>query len=465
MNAGDKFNSRYTLKQSLGHGAFGEVWLAHDDVTDMDVAVKIYISLDDSGIKEFAEEYKNAYSLNHPNLLHAYHYDVADGTRPFLVMPFCPGKAVDLISKADENTLWKFIHDVSSGLAYLHEKNIIHRDIKPDNILREEDGDFLITDFGISTKMKNTLRRNSTMIMSSERSLAGTIGYMAPELFSGNPDHVKASDIWALGVSLFEMISGELPFFGNGGGMQLSGAQVPEVKGNFTDRLKKTIMACMAKDPWNRPSAKELADFAASVIAGSATSARWIKEEPLTGTSAPSVIGKKKGTNAAFIVFLTIGVILLAIFITFCISKANHENEASDSTQSIEITDPVQQTTVNPVGTGPNAEHEVRPIPEKNPATATESPKTAPSTENTKKEQTVDGRETRLNTAIKAGDWRTVKNLADSGYAAAYLPLARQYAKDPSMHEYADRYAKKAKYAGYNADDVFIKLKDAGFYD
>lgn len=279
IQAGELFNGRYRLIAEKGRGAFGEVWLAHDEQIDLDVAIKIYIALDDRGIEDFKSEYKTAYALNHPNLLHAYHFDVIE-KRPFLVMPFCPGSAEDLIGTKDESAIWRFIHDVSSGLAYLHSKNILHRDIKPDNVLADAEGDFLITDFGVSTKMKSTLRRNSTRSMTDD-DISGTIGYMAPELFSKNPEAVKATDIWAFGATLFELINGELPFYGQGGIMLEKGAEIPELKGAWSNDLRKTVEACLAKQPWDRPTAKQLEAYAAKCVAGNYEKAPWknVKED------------------------------------------------------------------------------------------------------------------------------------------------------------------------------------------
>ena len=274
LQPGTLFNDRYRLIREISRGSFGEVWLAQDERLDLEVAVKVYIALDSRGIEEFKTEYKVAYTLNHPNLLHAHHFDVC-GNRPFLVMPFCPSSAVAHIGQTDEQTAWRFIRDVAAGLDFLHGQNIVHRDIKPDNILCDADGHFLITDFGISVKMKSTLRRNSTRKM--DTNAAGTIGYMAPELFSANPDAVMATDIWALGASLYEMITGELPFMGQGGVMQLHGAEVPELKGDFSLALKDTLAACLAKETWDRPTADRLHEFAKAVIEGENPSATWLK--------------------------------------------------------------------------------------------------------------------------------------------------------------------------------------------
>ncbi len=277
---------RYRLLEERGRGSFGEVWRARDEVTEAEVAVKIYIALDKQGLKEFTEEFKVANALTHPNLLHADYYDICEN-RPFIVMPYCPESAVSLVGKMDEGKAWKFLRDVSAGLSYLHGKDIVHRDIKPDNIMQDREGNFLISDFGISTRMRSTLRRNSTREM-SQKDIAGTIGYMAPELFTKKPESVKATDIWALGTSLYELMKGELPFMGQGGVMQLHGAETPKIPESYSRDLREAVAACLAKNTWNRPTAEQLQSYAEAKLRGETPARPW---------ESGSVSEKREGRN------------------------------------------------------------------------------------------------------------------------------------------------------------------------
>ena len=299
--------NRYRLLRKLGRGSFGEVWAAHDEVADVDVAVKIYVALDDRGIEEFREEFRNVSTLIHTNILRPEHYDVY-GSRPFLVMPLCRGSVEGQAGGMSEPELWHFIRDVSSGLAYLHGHEILHRDIKPDNILINSDGDYVISDFGISTRMRSTMRRSS-MRQNKDADISGTIAYMAPEMFTKSPSAVKATDIWALGATLYELMTGELLFFGQGGVVQLKGAELPELPEIYSKDLRDTVMSCLNMDTWFRPTASELSEYAASKLKGENPPQPWKDRlhhpsDPLPGPN------KKRWINTVFFVLFTISVLL-----------------------------------------------------------------------------------------------------------------------------------------------------------
>ncbi len=271
------FAGRYRLIEVRGRGSFGEVWLARDEQVGNELAIKIYIALPNKqDMDEFISEYKIANTLNHPNLLHADYFGEYEH-RPYIIMPYCPGSSASMVGKMKEEDAWRFLADVSRGLAYLHGQDIIHRDIKPDNVLMDYDGKYVITDFGVSKKMRSTLRRNSTRAMNSA-DLAGTVGYMAPELFSSHAEAVQATDIWALGVTLYELLAGDLPFMGQGGGMQLHGAEIPDLPEKYTKGLQATIQACLAKDPWDRPKAEELAEYAQTRVEKRRVPCPWLKK-------------------------------------------------------------------------------------------------------------------------------------------------------------------------------------------
>lgn len=272
------FDGRFLLREYIGSGSYGEVWLAHDTQTDIDVAVKVYVAMDSKGLEDFKKEFKVSFDLNHTNLLHAYFLEVSkEEQRPYLVMPYCPyGSAMKNIGKMSEEELWKYIKDVSSGLAYLHSQDppIIHQDIKPDNILVSKNRDYVITDFGISQQARSTLRRSKQHMES-----AGSMAYMGPERFGKQYNAIKASDIWSLGVTIYELAVGDLPFCGLGGSMLRQGADLPELPSDrFSSELNAVMQSCLAKETWERPTAEMLEEYAISVLSGRKIPVPWFNK-------------------------------------------------------------------------------------------------------------------------------------------------------------------------------------------
>lgn len=127
-----------------------------------------------------------------------------------------------------------------------------------------ENGDFMITDFGVSTHVKSTLRKS----MSAAFSSAGTIAYMAPERFSKDNTPIMANDIYSLGATVYEMLTGDTPFGDDGGLIQMKGAEVPELKGDFSPQLKEVIARCLRTNPWERPTAEQLEEYAEAGLEG-----------------------------------------------------------------------------------------------------------------------------------------------------------------------------------------------------
>ena len=245
------FHDRYFMERLLGRGNFSEVWLAKDTKTDIPVALKIYApatGLDDQGLNVFAREFSLVVNANHKNLLKPLYYDSFE-RKPYLVLPFCKkGSILKDVGKFTEEQAWHLLRDVASGLAWLHAMNppVIHQDIKPDNIMVGENGNYMITDFGVSSHIKSTLRKS----MSTAFSSAGTVAYMAPERFGTDNSPIMANDVYSLGATVYEMLTGDTPFGEHGGLLQKKGAEIPDLKGNYSDQLKKVINKCLKTNPW-----------------------------------------------------------------------------------------------------------------------------------------------------------------------------------------------------------------------
>lgn len=275
------FDGQYKLLRRLSEaGGTADVWLAlavktidtlgdysdEDNCTPneesgMKVAIKIYRLqniLDIEGEQRFKDEFKIVYNCHHANLLPPSHFSIFENA-PYLVMPYCQdGSSEKLVGKVnDPEVLWKYILDVASGLSYLHACNppIIHQDIKPANVLIDSNGNYSITDFGISAKKEN--RINSYY----EDASSGTLVYMAPERFTENAEPLPESDIWALGATLFEIVTGDVPFGDEGGLAQEKGKTVPNIDQKIPNEIKKLIYSCLEKEPSKRPSAQQIVDL------------------------------------------------------------------------------------------------------------------------------------------------------------------------------------------------------------
>lgn len=284
INEGMLWAARYQLVKRLGRGSFASVWLAYDTEAEVEVALKIFApdtGMEDEDLDNFRDEYRLMFNLNHTNILHINHYDVQDN-RPYIVLPFCSnGSAQKLIGRATEEQTWDFLEQVASGLHYLHGQSnrIIHQDIKPANILINSEGRYLISDFGISLRMHKTIVR--TMKTSegfdyeraSEKeklkAVSGTLAYMGPERFTEKPQVVKASDIWSLGASAYELLEGEPPFGEYGGDSQIDiqadqpglVGKVPAIKAPVSDELKNLIYSCLEETIWPRPTAQRIVEI------------------------------------------------------------------------------------------------------------------------------------------------------------------------------------------------------------
>ena len=301
------FHDRYFMERLLGRGNFSEVWLARDTKTDIAVALKIYApatGLDDNGLNVFARDFALVVNANHKKLLKPLYYDNFE-RKPYLVLPYCKdGSIMRNVGKFTEEEAWRLIRDVASGLSWLHNMNppVIHQDIKPDNVMIGENGDFMITDFGVSTHLKSTLRKS----MSAAFSSAGTIAYMAPERFGKDNTPIMANDIYSLGATVFEMLTGDTPFGNDGGLVQKKGADVPELKGEYSSQLKKVISKCLRTNAWERPTAEQLEKYAETALKGEVI--RFIDEK--------TFVQKNKYLIILSIIVIMIGCIGSAIFIS-----------------------------------------------------------------------------------------------------------------------------------------------------
>jgi len=267
MRAGATLASRYTLTSMIAVGGMGEVWRANDDELSRTVAVKVLkdsATTSDTFLRRFRNEAKNAAGLAHPNIAQVFDYGDHEGTA-FLVMEFVDGEPLSSILERErtisEARVVRILDQTADGLDAAHSAGIMHRDIKPGNLLIFDDDRVKITDFGVSRGMDQTTLTATGMVM-------GTAQYLAPELALGKPA-TPASDIYALGIIAYESVIGRRPFTA-AAAVDIAIAQVnepvPPLPASVSPGMQDLIGLLLEKNPRKRPrSAQELRRILAAV--------------------------------------------------------------------------------------------------------------------------------------------------------------------------------------------------------
>ncbi|MCI8497872.1 MAG: Stk1 family PASTA domain-containing Ser/Thr kinase [Bacilli bacterium] len=262
---GQKINDRYQIIKSIGEGGMANVYLAYDTILDRNVAVKVLrgdLAQDEKFVRRFQREALSASSLSHPNIVEV--YDVGeDGGSYYIVMEYIEGKHLkELIKKRGKLTLSEVIDimsQVCDGLATAHDSYIIHRDIKPQNIMILDSGLVKITDFGIAMALNSTQLTQTNSVM-------GSVHYLPPEQASGKGSTMQ-SDIYSMGILMYELLTGTLPFRGENA-VEIALKQLKEPIPNLKDKLPdipnsivNIVKRSTAKNPKNRyVDAREMLD-------------------------------------------------------------------------------------------------------------------------------------------------------------------------------------------------------------
>ncbi|MBF9066772.1 serine/threonine-protein kinase [Streptacidiphilus fuscans] len=261
-------DDRYELIRELGEGGFGRVWQARDHVLGVDVAIKEVKFPADLAPDQRAEllvrakrEARNAAKLrDNPNVVTVHDVLEIDAS-PWIVMQLIEGKSLreELMNgPLSEDRAIVLARGLLKALEAAHEKGIVHRDIKPANVLIASDGSFLLTDFGISKHQLDTQLTATNILM-------GTPGYTAPECWQGTPAGA-ASDVYSVGVTLYEAIEGELPFPCD---VYLAALTQPPRTMEKVKRLSGILLKMLGGDPSRRPTtseARQAVDFSASTV-------------------------------------------------------------------------------------------------------------------------------------------------------------------------------------------------------
>ena len=290
-STGQEYGDRYELVSRLAIGGMGEVWKATDKTIGRTVAIKILKEeyFGDPGFRErFRAEARHAALVNHEGIANVFDYGEEEGTA-YLVMEMVPGEALSTILEREKvlppERVLSIIWQTAQALHQAHEAGLVHRDIKPGNLLITPEGQVKITDFGIS-------RVTDQVPLTATGQVMGTVQYLAPEQASGKPAS-PATDIYSLGIVAYEALSGRRPFRGES---QVSIAMAhikeapPELPGTIPEPVRKLVMSCIAKKPEGRPSSAEtLAKAARALELGQVDEAMAYIPEP--GKAAPTDTG------------------------------------------------------------------------------------------------------------------------------------------------------------------------------
>ncbi|AMO84636.1 Serine/threonine-protein kinase PrkC [Solibacillus isronensis B3W22] len=261
MLVGKHISGRYKILKLIGGGGMSNVYLAHDIILSRDVAIKILrydLSNEEELHRRFQREALSATSLTNPNIVSI--YDVGeDGDMHYIVMEYIKGKTLkQYIQEFSPLSAARSAHimkQLTSAIAHAHENGIIHRDIKPQNILMDEEGNVKITDFGIATSLGATS-------FTQTNSVIGTVHYLSPEQARGGVATMK-SDIYALGIVFYELLTGELPFSGESAvsialkHLQAETPSVREFDASIPQSVENIVLKATAKDQNHRYSNAE----------------------------------------------------------------------------------------------------------------------------------------------------------------------------------------------------------------
>lgn len=255
INSGTTLGGRYVLRSLLAVGGMGEVWRGEDAELNREVAVKVLkdqAAANDTFLKRFRNEARNAAGLVHPNVAQVFDYGDQEGTA-YLVMELVEGEPLSSVLEREttlvESRLVQILMRTCRGLQAAHDAGVIHRDIKPGNLLIGQDDHTTITDFGVSRGLDQTRLTQTGMVM-------GTAQYLAPELALGKPA-TPASDLYALGVIAYEAVVGRRPFTAATAvdiAIAHVNEDVPALPASVSPDLAALIRRLLEKNPRRRPT-------------------------------------------------------------------------------------------------------------------------------------------------------------------------------------------------------------------
>jgi eukaryotic-like serine/threonine-protein kinase len=256
MLIGKRLSGRYKVLEMIGGGGMANVYLAHDMILDRDVAVKMLrldFANDEEFIRRFRREAQSATSLAHPNIVNI--YDVGEeNDLYYIVMEYVEGQTlkqyIQINSPLQVEETLEIMKQLTSAISHAHQNHIVHRDIKPQNILVDRFGNVKITDFGIAMALSATS-------ITQTNSVLGSVHYLSPEQARGGMAN-KKSDIYSLGIVMFELLTGRLPFSGESAvsiALKHLQSETPSVRRwnpNIPQSVENIVLKSTAKDSFHR---------------------------------------------------------------------------------------------------------------------------------------------------------------------------------------------------------------------
>jgi formylglycine-generating enzyme required for sulfatase activity len=241
--------NRYRIECEIGEGGMGVVYLGHDQVREKAVAIKVLrniLSRDPGSVKRLLVEANLSMELTHPNIVRVHNFESGESLK-FIVMEYIVGETLARRlaenGPLDEAEARQIAIEICKGLEHAHEKKIVHRDLKPGNILLGRDGSVKIADFGIARVCRESLSRLTS------QGTPGTLAYMSPEQLDGETS--ERSDLYSVGVILYEMISGNPPFNGEPYVHKIKNVAPKPLEG-ISPALNEIVLRCLSKNPDTR---------------------------------------------------------------------------------------------------------------------------------------------------------------------------------------------------------------------
>ena len=372
------FNGRYELHRRIGRGGMAEVSLARDQLLDRPVAIKVLFpefATDPAFVERFRREATAAANLNHPNIVGVYDWGEAEAEGTYyIVMEYVDGRSLSQILRAEgplhPDRVADVGADVAAALGFAHRNGVVHRDVKPGNVLVDQGGLVKVADFGIARAITASSDEHLTQV----GTVMGTATYFSPEQARGDAVDPR-SDIYSLGCVLYELVVGRPPFSGESpvaiAYKQVHEAPVPprQVNSAVPPALEAIILKCLAKNPANRyPSAEDLRadlrrfregnrilaepvmapptrDPAATGVMAATTA---VRAEPRTRAGVPAYVDEDyedepRRSSGTFLTVLVILLLLLAGML-FLLARTLGLGDDDNGVRQVEVPDVVGET-------------------------------------------------------------------------------------------------------------------------